>query len=469
MTGPFPLSLAQVAAACEGQLVAGDPARPIATFSTDTRTLAPGDAFIALTGPNFDGNAFVAEAIARGAAAVILNGAAAIAASRHPDVGIIAVDDTLMALQSLARHVRRASGAKVVAITGSAGKTTTKEATAALLELRFRTLRNRGNLNNHIGLPLSLLRLQEGAEMAVVELGMNHAGEISALMAIAEPDVRVWTNVGTAHLEFFGTMEAIAAAKAEVLERAHATTLLVANADDPLVMQHARGFAGRTCTFGVDAAADIRATAIVDRGVDGQQATVRTPAGDLPLSLRLSGRGHLANVLAAIAVATHFAIPLEAMAGRLATLAPSSHRGEVLTLRRGVRVLDDCYNSSPSALVRTLDALAATTVAGRRVAVLGEMLELGDHSERLHRECGRSAARAGVSRLVTVGGAPARALAEEAVAAGLDAGDVLHVDDSVEAARRVGSIVGDGDLVLVKGSRGIRLERVVDQLKAELS
>jgi UDP-N-acetylmuramoyl-tripeptide--D-alanyl-D-alanine ligase len=468
VTGSFPLTAGAVATACHGRVAAGDAARRLATFSTDTRTLRPGDTFIALVGPTFDGHAFIGEAVSRGAVALVVSRPEIVAQVQRHDVTVVVVGETLAALQALARHVRRLSGARVVAITGSAGKTTTKEATAALLSSRFRTLRNRGNLNNHIGLPLSLLELQEGAEIAVVELGMNHAGEIETLVSIAEPEIRVWTNVGTAHLEFFGSMDAIAAAKAEILRQSDAGTVLVANADDPLVMNHARGFEGRTVTFGLGAGADVRALRVVDRGVDGQDAVVGTPHGSMPISLRLPGPGHLANALAAIAVAIQFAIPLETMAGELAALRPAPHRGEVIALSRGIRVLDDCYNSSPGALARTLDAVAATTVAGRRVAVLGEMLELGDLSERLHRESARRAVAAGISRIVTVGGAPARALAEEARAAGLSAEHVLHAGDSEEAARRIAGLLGEGDLVLVKGSRGTRLERVVERLRAEL-
>jgi UDP-N-acetylmuramoyl-tripeptide--D-alanyl-D-alanine ligase len=365
--------------------------------------------------------------------------------------------------------VRRASGARVVAITGSAGKTTTKEAAATLIGRRFRTLRNRGNLNNHVGLPLSLLELQQGFDVAVVELGMNHKGEISRLVEIAEPEVRVWTNVGTAHLEFFGSMDAIAEAKAEILEGANRETRFVANADDPRVMGRAKGFHGRVITFGVDAEADVKATSVSDRGADGQTAAVRTHHGHLDLEIPLPGRGHLLNVLAAIAIAGEFGIPADAIEASVRALRPAAHRGEVIPLARNVRILDDCYNSSPSALQRTLEIVAASAVEGRRVAVLGEMLELGAQSSDLHRECGRAAVRAGVSRLVTVGGAPAQALGESAREAGLRAGDVQHFAKSAEAAEVIASLVQPGDLVLVKGSRGVRLELVVERLKQELA
>lgn len=467
MTRPFPLTAAEVAAACGGTIACGDPRRALPRFSTDTRTLRDGDAFLALHGPTHDGHAFVRQAVATGAIAVVVHDSSAVAAVAETGVVAILVGDTLAALQALAHHVRRLSGARIVAITGSAGKTTTKEAAATLLAARFNTLRNRGNLNNHIGLPLSLLELQAGAEVAVVELGMNHAGEISRLVSIAEPDVRVWTNVGTAHLGYFGSVDAIAAAKAEVLERATAVTVFVANADDARVMARVAAFPGRTITFGIDAPADVHAESVRDRGVDGQEVAVRTGAGTLHLSLQLPGRGHLANVLAAVAVALHFGVGPDAITERVPQIAAGSHRGQLLALSRGVRVLDDCYNSSPGALLRTLEVVGATPVGGRKVAVLGEMLELGDQSERLHRECGRAAVAAGVVRLLTVGGDPARALGAAAVEAGLRTEAVAHEATSSGAADRIGSWVGDGDLVLVKGSRGIGLERVVERLVAE--
>src|SRR5262245_45705822 len=224
---------------------------------------------------------------------------------------LIEVGDTTRALQDLAREVRRRSGARVVAITGSAGKTTTKEVIADFLSARFDVFRNKGNLNNHIGLPLSLLELRTRPDVAVMELGMNHAGEISTLVAIAEPEVRVWTNVGDAHLGFFASPEAIADAKAEILERSTAATVLVCNADDRRVMSRVRGFTGRTLTFGTAAAATVRALDIEDRGVAGMRARVTTPAGETTIETPLLGRGNVSNVLAAMTVALHGGVSLD--------------------------------------------------------------------------------------------------------------------------------------------------------------
>ncbi len=457
------LTLGWIAQAVDGRL-RGDGGREAGEIVTDSRALQPGDVFVALRGPRFDGHAFAAEVLGRGAAAVVVERDVAGALTPPPDAAVIAVDDGLLALQALAQAVRAAAGTRVVAITGSAGKTTTKEATAAFLAARFRVVKNKGNLNNHIGLPLSLMQLRSGPDAAVMELGMNHAGEISTLVRIARPDVRVWTNVGDAHLGFFASPDAIADAKAEILEGATPQSVFVANADDRRVVARAAGFPGRCLTFGEAAGASVRAVAVDDRGLDGIRAEVTTPAGDVRLDIPLIGRGNLSNVLAATAVAVDFGVPLDAIAAAASRLEPADRRGAVHRLSRGVVLIDDSYNSSPAALTRALETVAAEARATGKVAVLGEMLELGDHAVALHEACGRAAAAAGLRQIVAVGGAPARALAGAAVKAGMPAGAVQWFATSAEAAGAVASLVRDGDLVLVKGSRGTRTDVVADRL-----
>jgi UDP-N-acetylmuramoyl-tripeptide--D-alanyl-D-alanine ligase len=463
------MTAAEAAQAMAGALAAGRAETPLAGFSIDSRTLREGDVYFAIIGERLDGHRFIPEAIRAGAAGLVVSNHAFV--PRHLDRGtvVVRVDDTTLALQRLAKHVRRASGAQVVAITGSAGKTTTKEMTADLLAARYRVFRTHGNFNNHIGLPLSLLELRHGPDVAVVELGMNHAGEISVLVGLAEPDVRVWTMVSEVHSAFFPSIEAIADAKAEVLEGASADSLVVANAADPLVMARVRTTPARVVTFGIDVPADVSATRVVDRGLAGTQATVTTPAGTVILDVPLLGRGHLANALAAMAVATHYGVPLDEMAARVATMRAASRRGEVWHLPDGVTLVDDSYNSNPRALQGALAALSAERGCERRLAVLGEMLELGVEAVALHEACGRAAARAGLSRLVTVGGAPARAMAEAAVAAGMPDSAVAHAATSDEAAEAIARVVRPGDVVLVKGSRGIRTEVVADRLKTGIA
>jgi UDP-N-acetylmuramoyl-tripeptide--D-alanyl-D-alanine ligase len=491
------MTLGWVAGAVGAARPAGGADSIVGDVVTDSRVLQPGNLFVALRGPRFDGHAFVDDVFARGAVgAIVERGFAGSGEQERPArsaeqdrsagsgehdpayVGrtagpalrtrLIEVDDTLEALQRLAHAVRTAVATRVVAITGSAGKTTTKEAIAALLARRFAVVKNKGNLNNHIGLPLSLMQLRTAPDVAVMELGMNHAGEISRLVEITEPDVRVWTNVGDAHLGFFASADAIADAKAEILERASADTVLVCNADDQRIIARTERFPGRVLTFGESVPATVRARSIRDRGIRGTSADVETPAGARTIETSLLGRGNLMNVLAAVAVAVEFGIDLDTVSQEVSRLQPADRRGAVRHLGRGITLIDDSYNSSPSALRRALEVVRHETSQTRALAVLGEMLELGTHSIALHEACGRAAAAAGLSRLFTVGGASARALADAAVTAGMASAAVAHFETSEQAAAAVVVEVRTGDLVLVKGSRGTRTDVVADRLTAEL-
>lgn len=469
IASPLVLTAVEAAEAAGATVVAGG-SRPLESFSIDSRSIAPGQFFVALKGDRFDGADFARACLEQGAAGVMVNRSAGLGrelADAAPDAAVLEADDTLAGLQALGRHVRRASGARVTAITGSAGKTTTKETAADFLGVRYTVYRNPGNLNNHVGLPLSLLDLRARPEMAVVELGMSHAGEIRRLVSLAEPDVRVWTNVGDAHLGHFGSPDEIADAKAEIFEGAVPASLLVANADDARVMARVPPFTGRVVTFGFDARADVRAADIKDRGVEGTTARVHTPAGTAVFDVPLVGRGNLQNVLAAIAVALEFNVPVEALVQRAAALRPAKHRGERVALRDGVLLVDDSYNSSPSALRRTLEAVGRDRAHARKVAVLGEMLELGPFSEALHEECGRAAADCGLAAIVVVGGPAARRLAEAAIDGGIPDDAVRYVERSEDALGLLPWLVTAGDLVLVKGSRGIRTDLVVDRLREE--
>jgi UDP-N-acetylmuramoyl-tripeptide--D-alanyl-D-alanine ligase len=446
----------------QGRLVAGDGDHYVTGFSIDSRTLATGDLFFAIAAAR-DGHDFVEAALRRRAAGVVVSRPLAL-----PDAGeafVIEVADTTRALQDLARWVRQQSQAIVVAITGSAGKTTTKDVVAELVGTTRKVVKNQGNWNNHLGLPLSLLELRHGADVAVMELGMNHAGEIRVLVDVATPEVRVWTNVGEAHIGHFGSADGIADAKAEILDGAGPGTLLIANADDARITARRARFPGRQVTFGTTGGADVRAVDIEDLGIAGTRTRVVTVAGERQLQVPLLGRGHLMNVLAAAATALELGVDLDRIVEGVRHLKPSARRGAVLTLAQGVTVIDDSYNSSPSALERSL-AVLASTGAARRVAVLGEMLELGDLAMPLHRECGRTAAASRLSRLVTIGGDAARTLGEAAVEAGMPSAAVSHFHLSADAATAIDGLVAAGDVVLVKGSRGTRTDVVVERLMA---
>ena len=466
------LTGAEIATVTGGRVISGDPATRVDRWSIDTRSMTPGDLFVAIRGDRLDGQAFVAAALVAGArGAMVAAGGMVppVAGQAGPAPLVIEVADTTRALQDASREIRRRSRTKVVAITGSAGKTTTKEMTAELLSAKYRVFRNRGNLNNHIGLPLSLLELATRPDVAVVELGMNHAGEIRTLVDIAEPEVRVWTNVGDAHLGFFASADAIADAKAEILDHARPSDLLVANADDDRIRARVGRFAGRTVTFGLSAEAAVRASAVDHRGLDGMAATVTTPVGTARVDTPLLGTGNLLNLLAATGVAIEMGISLDDIVARARRMHAAAHRGELLRLPGGVTLLDDSYNSSPAALERALEIVRQATGSARKIAVLGEMLELGAHAPRLHAQAGRIAAESGLDLLVAVGGEAAQALALSAANAGMPPSAVVYVPTSADAADLAAKRVRPGDLVLVKGSRGIRTDVVVDRLKVEFA
>lgn len=465
------LVAAEVAAAMGGTLIngTGHEADPVMGFSIDSRTLRAGELFFAIRGTRFDGHAFTGAAVQAGACGVVVSEPSAIPAAFGPGRRapfIVRVDDTIEALQRLARYIRRESGTRVVAVTGSVGKTTTKEVAAEFLSARYRVFRNRGNLNNHIGLPLSLLELRSRPDVAVVELGMSHAGEIRLLTRIAEPGVRVWTNVAEVHAAFFPSLEAIADAKAEILEGAGSSDVLIASADDPLIAPRVRTFPGRTLPFGFGPAARVRGRDVDDRGLAGTRALVDTPAGSAVFDVPLAGRHQLANVLAAAAVALTFDIPLAEIVERAAALRSAPRRGEIHRLAKGVTLVDDSYNANPRAVEAALAVLAEERRFRRRVAFLGEMLELGDQAVPLHERTGRAAAA--LDLLVTIGGEAARRLGEAAVAAGLAGHAWRHFETSEQAADAAVRLVEADDVVLVKGSRSVRTDLVADRLRAEL-
>ena len=461
------LRAGELAEASGGRLVSGAPDTVMGAVRIDSRKVGAGELFVAIRGERLDGHLFVGDALEAGARGIVIDDMSVVdRLDLSPTVVVIVVADTTHALQQFGRLVRRRSGTRVVAITGSVGKTTTKELAAAGLAARYDVSRTEGNLNNHIGLPLSLLELGRRPDVAVLELGMNHAGEIRTLVGLAEPECRVWTNVAEVHAEFFESIDAIADAKAEILEGATGESSLIANADDGRVMARVAGFPGRVTTFGFGDAADVRAVDVRSRGLEGMEARVRTPVGEGHLELALLGEAAVANALAAVAVALEFQVPLVDVMDRLSTVGPERHRGEVITLG-DVVVVDDSYNSNPLALERALATVAGVTEATRRVAVVGEMLELGDEAEALHRRTGHAVARERFDVLVTVGGRDVDALAAAAIDDGLKPEAVHRYVTSEQASDAIGEIVRDGDVVLVKGSRGVRMDRIVDRLSAE--
>jgi UDP-N-acetylmuramoyl-tripeptide--D-alanyl-D-alanine ligase len=431
-------------------------------YSIDSRTVAPGELFFAVKGERFDGHDFVTAAVARGAIAAVVSRARL---ASLPDaalaVPLLVAENSLEALQLLAAHVRRQWGRHLVAVTGSAGKTTTKEAIAAVLGTKFNVLKSQGNLNNAFGLPLQLLRLKKEHEFAVVEMGMNHLGEIAALARIAAPDWGVVTNVGTAHVENFAEGQAgIARAKFELVAALPSNGVTFLNCDDPYVSQFGRNFIGRAVYFGAGPCADPQITSVKE---DAGGLHVGYCAGDRKgtFTLHLLGAHNASNAAAALAVAIEAGVDVDAAVAALATLTAGDKRGQVLEIG-GATILNDSYNSNPEAL-RSMIRTLASRQGRRHILVAGEMLELGPQGPALHAECGHAAAEAGIDFVVAVQG-NAGHLAAAACAGGVSS---LFLPDAEAAGQWMRRNLQPGDVVLVKGSRGVHLERAIEALQTE--
>jgi UDP-N-acetylmuramoyl-tripeptide--D-alanyl-D-alanine ligase len=423
-------------------------------YSIDSRAIGAGELFFAVKGERLDGHDFVESALERGGAAAVIGKDHL---DRYPKTApLLAVDDTLVALQTLATAVRKSWGKPLVGVTGSAGKTTTKEAIAHVLGARSHVLKSEGNFNNHFGLPLMLLKLEPEHDVAVIEMGMSHAGEIRALAKIAQPDIGVVTNVAPVHLEFFDSLAGIARAKYELVESLPARGTAVLNADDEYVSQFGRDFKGTVVSYGTKPTADIRAENIQSLGAEGSQFDVVTAGARERARLALVGEHNILNALAAIGVALARGMKLREAVPALATLAPADKRGQVLQLGN-ITVVNDCYNSNPKALQAMVEALAGMKAA-RRIVVAGEMLELGPAGEEMHRAAGRQMAAQNIDVFVGVRG-QAHAMVESAQQAGIQA---IFVTTPEEAGQWLARETRDGDVVLLKASRGVKLEKAIE-------
>jgi len=429
-------------------------------YSIDSRTIGPGQLFFAVKGERLDGHDFVSSALEKGAvAAVVRKDQLHRYASQ---ARLLAVDDTLAALQTLATVVRKLWGKPLVGVTGSAGKTTTKEAIAHVLATRFRVLKSEGNFNNHFGLPLMLLKLEPEHDVAVIEMGMSQAGEIRALAKIAQPEIGVVTNVAPVHLEFFDSLAAIARAKYELIESLPASGTAILNADDEYVSQFGRDFRGKVVLYGTQPTSGVRAENIQAKGAEGSEFDVVIGDARAHARLPLVGSHNVLNALAAIAVGIERGLRFSDAVDALASLTAADKRGQVVQLGN-ITVVNDCYNSNPKALHAMVDALAAMP-ARRRIVVAGEMLELGPAGEDLHCQAGRYVAEKKVDALVGVRGL-ARAMVESAAGAGVRA---EFVSTPEEAGEWLARETRDGDVVLLKGSRGVKLEKALETWKAAL-
>ena len=456
-----PLTLSQIAQFAGASLSSGDGTVVINKVSTDSRTIKPGELFVALRGENFEGHDFVEASVKAGAtgALVDLNWTGNVPIN----FALLRATDTLQAYQTLAANYRQSLTLKVLAITGSNGKTSTKDFAASVLARRFRVTKTEGNFNNHVGLPRTILEATSEDEVAVWEIGMNHPGEIAALSKIAAPDAAIITNIGVAHIEFMGSREAIATEKGTLAEAIEPQGTVILNADDPF----SEGIAARTrakvvltgTTGGAVRAIEIRQSA------DGSEFTIVEDAHRCRAQLPVAGLHMVQNALLAVAAGRAFGLSIEECAAGLAAAPLTKARLQIKEIG-GVQFLDDSYNANPDSMKAALRTLVELDAEGKRIAVLGEMRELGADSERGHREVGETAATLGVDQLITIGDA-AELIAEAARTAGLD--KVSSARSTGEAARLLGEIAEPGDLVLIKGSRAARTEEVIEQFGSQNS
>ncbi len=457
------MSMGEVAAvlgtSCEA------PERIAQGYSIDSRAVSAGELFFAIRGRNLDGHDFVAMAIERGAVGAVVEWGFFDLAPRALSPALVPVRSPADALQRLALAVRRKWGRRLVAITGSVGKTTTKEMLAAILARRYAVHKSAGNLNNDFGLPLTLLGLEPSHEVAVVELAMSAPGEIARLTRIAAPDVGVVTSVAPVHLQFFDSVNSIAKAKRELIDNLTASSVAVLNHDDTRVNRFKEGFGGRVVTFGFERGAMFRATEVRTPREAVIEFRVKGEGLDEQFHLPIPGRHNAQNALAAIAAASLFEIPPPDLREALAHYQTLHQRSEIVHLSGGITLLNDSYNSNPLAMEKMLETLAAWPGAKRRIVVAGEMLELGATSPELHKKVGRKCVESSVDWLLAVQG-DARFFLDGARERGLPDNRGLFFQTAIEAGEHCAKMIQSGDLVLIKGSRGVHLEIAAELLRS---
>jgi len=458
------LSVETVLAVTKGVLMQGAAETSFTGVSTDSRSIKAGELFFALRGEHFDGHRFLAEAIQRGGTGVVVDHE--IEQPSAQAIPLMRVADTLQALGDLAHHWRKQHPIPLVAVVGSNGKTTTKEMAAAILGKKYKVMKNAGNLNNLIGLPLSLLQMNSTDGVAILEMGMNRFGEILRLTRIAEPDLGILTNIGPAHVEGLGSIEGITEAKGELLQGMGARGRLIFNADDPRVVQLSKEFRGERQSFGITNRADWMATNIRILKDGRVSFQMQGPAGKIPVSLQLLGRHQVYNALAAAAASALLGAAIDDIKEGLEGFAPPAMRMELVTLGKGIKVINDAYNANPQSMEAALLALQEQ-VGGRKIAVLGDMWELGAYAEKAHRELGRSVKEYGVDFLMLLGRF-APLVAEGARKAGMDPQKIRIGKDHHAVGLHLSGILKEGDWVLIKGSRIMHMEEIIKELKDTL-
>ena len=441
-----------------GEIAAGDSTPMFTTICTDSRSLRGGELFLALRGENFDGHNFVAEAARRGATAAVLE---EIPADLPADFAVVRVPNTLVALQQIAANYRRSLATQVVCITGSNGKTSTKDLTWSVLRQRFQVTKTEGNLNNHIGLPMTMLRLRGGDRIGVFEIGMNHPGEIAPLAAIAQPDAAIITNIGVAHIEYMGSRDAIAQEKGTLAEALPPSGTVILNADDDYAAKIAARTKADVLLCGLGENATIRATDLTQE-ISGMRFRITAYGRSVDARLPVLGIHMVRNALLAVGAGHAFGMSLEECATGIESVQLSKGRLEQKVVR-GIQVLDDSYNANPDSTKAALLTLSQISINGRRIAVLGRMAELGSEAERGHRSVGQCAADLGIDCVITVG-SEAALIADEAWRGGV--AKIVRAADRNEAVDALREYAHAGDIVLVKGSRSEKLEQIIEALAA---
>ena len=456
---PFALTLAEVAAAIGAPAPSED--LPLMSISTDTRTTQPGALFVALKGEKLDGHDYVVQAIAAGAVAIVADHNLA------AFVPVLVAKNTTVALGDLALAVRKKFTGPVIGITGSVGKTTTKELTATLLEAMFAVTKSGANDNNEIGVPQTIFGASENSTAWILEMGMRGAGQIAELARIAQPTVGIITGIGLSHIELLGSRQAIANAKAELFEALPTDGISIFPATDDFAQTLQTKARGRVLTVALDAKADVQATDI-SRQENGWRFTVNSPWGTQKAFLPSAGRFNIQNALLGVAAGGALGIPLDALAKALMRFEPPAMRLEEVKATCGATIIADCYNAAPDSMVGALQTLSETPLSGKgkRIAVLGEMKELGRFAEEAHKMVGRVAAKLKLDMLVLVG-QQTTFLSAAAIAEGFDRNNVFYFEQTQKAAEAIAFIAQDGDVILAKGSRAMELERVVKALQPE--
>jgi UDP-N-acetylmuramoyl-tripeptide--D-alanyl-D-alanine ligase len=454
----------KILSATQGELAGGGKKIVFSGVSIDSRKIKPGELFIAIRGDRFDGHDFISQAFEAGASGVVLSADCNLSFKNKV---VIRVADTLRALQDIARSHRSRFNIPLIAITGSNGKTTTKEMAASILAQRFRLLKNEGNLNNHIGVPLTLLRLESAHEVAVIEMGINRPGELRRLCEIAQPQAGLITNIGPTHLEFLGDVDGVARAKGELLEALTPDSMAILNADDEHYQSLATKVRGGLMTFSLRSQADVMATAVTlhpDRGPTFR-LRIRTGGkpGEVEVSLPLMGRHNIYNAIGAAAIATYQGMDLDEIRQGLEGFRPVSMRSQLLELK-GFHILNDAYNANPASMKSALETLSALGTGGQKIAVLGDMLELGEAAEVAHREIGREVARVGIQYLITLG-PMAQQIAQGALSAGMEDHRVMCSQEPEDVGEKVLKVARPGDYILVKGSRKMKMENILEMIK----